>query len=56
MIKLETKLFQNHYRVDTGYPHIGILDPNIGALTCSEHRHVRWGYPCAGYGMLFKLG
>lgn len=35
-IKIEEKLFQNRYRVDTGRPHIEIRSPDICATTCLD--------------------
>lgn len=34
-VKVEEKLFQNRYRVDTGRPHIQIRDPLICAAECN---------------------
>ena len=36
--KVEEKLFQNRYRVDTGRPHIGIRDPEICAAACKTQQ------------------
>lgn len=35
-VKIEEKLFQNRYRVDTGRPHIEIRRPDICATTCAD--------------------
>ena len=34
MIKVEEKLFQNRYKVDTGRPHIQITDQNVCQIDC----------------------
>jgi len=34
MIKVEEKLFQNRYKVDTGRPHIQIVDPDVCQIKC----------------------
>ena len=36
--KVEEKLFQNRYRVDTGRPHIGIRNPEICSNTCKTQQ------------------
>ena len=36
MIKVEEKLFQNRYRVDTGRPHIDIADPELCRVQCKS--------------------
>lgn len=34
--KVEEKLFQNRYRVDTGRPHIQLRDPDVCATQCKQ--------------------
>ncbi|MBH1961006.1 MAG: ferredoxin family protein [Rhodocyclales bacterium] len=36
--KVEEKLFQNRYKVDTGRPHISIKDPEICTNQCSSQQ------------------
>ncbi|WP_298139747.1 ferredoxin family protein [Acidiferrobacter sp.] len=36
MTRIEEKLFQNRYRVDTGRAHIEIADADICAVDCQE--------------------
>ena len=36
MNKVEEKLFQNRYRVDSGRPHIDIADPEFCQVTCKS--------------------
>ena len=36
MSRVEEKLFQNRYRVDSGRPHINILDASVCASQCEE--------------------
>jgi len=37
-VKVEEKLFQNRYRVDTGRPHIQIKNPDICATKCEAQQ------------------
>ncbi|MBI4696103.1 MAG: ferredoxin family protein [Gammaproteobacteria bacterium] len=48
MIKIEEKLFQNRYRVDSGRPHIRIKDPEL-CLSACETKPCTYCCPAACY-------
>ena len=48
MIKVEEKLFQNRYRVDSGRPHIRIKDADTCLYKC-ETKPCTWCCPAACY-------